>query len=141
MENREIMTEADIYAFGIEIVCKQLEADGWAIESADVEADRSSEPQITAHKDGELAFFVVRTGVYPARGRFEEGQEAFNTLVKHAQAHGASCYFASVGIANSEGKTEEEMAIPVKGVGFNVQFDGLIKMELPPNAAQTNNVI
>ena len=101
------------------------------IQSTDVEADLSSEPQIVAQKDGELAFFVVRTGVYPGRGRFEESQEAFDTLVRHASAHGASCYFASVGIANSNGTTEEEMSVPLKGVAYNVQFDGLIRMTIP----------
>lgn len=125
------MSPQDIHAFGIEIVFKQLEKDGWIIQSADVEADIHTEPQIVADKDGEFAFFVVRTGVYPGRGRFEEGQEAFDTLVRHAAAHGASCYFASVGIANSNGTTEEEMSIPVKGVAYNIQFEGLIKMTLP----------
>ncbi len=125
------MTGADIHAFGIEIVFKQLEKDGWVIESAYVEADIGSEPQIVANKDGERAFFVVRTDVYPKRGRFEEGQNAFDTLVRHAMAHGASCYFASVGIANSEGKSEAEMSTPIKGVAYNVEFNGLVKMELP----------
>jgi hypothetical protein len=136
MAEQELMSSRDIHAFGVEIVYKQLEKDGWVIQSADVEADRSSEPQLVAAKDGELAFFVVRTGVYPGRGRFEQGEAAFNTLVRHAAAHGASCYFASVGIANSNGITEEEMAQPVKGVAFNVQFDGLIRMELPPALSQ-----
>jgi hypothetical protein len=134
MEDRELMSPKDIHAFGIEIVFKQLEKDGWSITSADLEADIRSEPQIVANKDGELAFFVVRTGLYPGRGRFEEGQSAFETLVRHAKEHGASCYFASVGIANSEGKTEEEMSIPIKGAGFNVEFDGLVKMDLPPES-------
>lgn len=126
------MTESDVHTFGVEIVYKQLEADGWDIQSADVLADKTSEPQIIAQKDGEYAFFIVRTAVYPGRGRFEEGQESFETLVRHASEHGASCYFASVGIANSEGESEEEMSVPVKGVGFNIQFDGLVKMELAP---------
>lgn len=131
MDQQELMTGADIHAFGIEIVFKQLEKDGWVIESADLEADIGSEPQIVANKDGERAFFVVRTDVYPKRGRFEEGQNAFDTLVRHAMAHGASCYFASVGIANSEGKSEAEMSTPIKGVAYNVEFNGLVKMELP----------
>lgn len=132
MDNLQLMTPQDIHAFGVEIVYKQLEKDGWVIESADVLADLHSEPQIVANKDGELAFFIVRTGMHPGRGRFDEGQDAFNHLVRHAKAHGASCYYASVGIANSEGKTDEEMSVPVKGVGYNVQFDGLVRMELPP---------
>jgi len=135
MDKYELMTKADIHAFGIEIVFKQLEKDGWVVETADIEADISSEPQIVAIKDGELAFFVVRTAMFPGRGRFEEGQEAFNTLVQHAKAHGASCYFASVGIANSDGKNDEEMSVPVKGAAYNVEFDGLVKMEFPPETA------
>lgn len=134
MAKRELMTSADIHAFGIEIVFKQLEKDGWMINSADVSADVRTEPQITAKKDGELAFFVIRTAMHPGRGRFDEGQAAFETLVRHASEHGASCYFASVGIANSEGRTEAEMSEPVKGIAYNVEFDGLVKMELPPTA-------
>ena len=132
------MTPHDIHAFGVEIVYKQLERDGWQIESADVEADIKSEPQITANKDGETAFFVVRTGVYPDRGRFDEGQEAFETLVRHARSHGASCYFASVMIANSEGESDDQMSVPVKGVAYHVDFNGLVKMELPDTAAAHN---
>ena len=132
MSQRELMTKEDIHAFGVEIVYKQLEKDGWRMQSADVKADLRTQPQIIADKDGELAFFVVRTDIHPGRGRFEEGQEAFNHLVRHAKSHGASCYFASVGIANSEGETDEEMSTPVKGVAYHVQFDGLIRMELPP---------
>ena len=126
----ELMSPAEIHAFGVEILYKQLEKDGWNIHSADVEADLATEPQIVADKDGELAFFVIRTGVYPGRGRFEEGQAAFDDLVKHAAEHGANCYYASVGIANSNGTTDEEMSVPVKGVAFNIQFEGLIKMTL-----------
>lgn len=124
------MTDAEIHAFGVEIVYNQLQEAGWAIESADVYVDRESHPQIVAHKDGEIGFFVVRTGIHPGRGLIE-GEEVFQTLVRHANAHGAACYFASVGIANSEGTSEEEMAIPVKGVAYHVAFDGLVKMALP----------
>lgn len=132
MSEKELMTPADVHAFGVEIVYKQLEKDGWSIDSADVLADLATEPQIIANKEGELAFFVVRTAVYPERGRFDEGKEAFENLVRHAKAHGANCYYASVGIANSEGESEEDMSVPIKGVAFHVQFDGLIQMELPP---------
>jgi hypothetical protein len=33
-------------------------------------------------------------------------------------------------IANSEGKTDEEMSVPVQGVAYHVEFNGLVKMEL-----------
>lgn len=125
------MTPADIHAFGVEIVSKQLEKDGWLIDSADWTGDIRTQPQIVAQKGDEYAFFVVRTAMHPGRGRFDEGQDTFETLVRHARAHKADCYFASVGIANSEGETDEEMSLPVKGVAYQVQFEGLIKMELP----------
>lgn len=134
MQDRELMTPAEIHAFGVEIVFKQLEEAGWTLESADVYADPATHPQIVGHKDGEVGFFVVRTDLYPKRGRMES-EEVFQTLVRHAGSHGASCYFASVSIANSEGKTEEEMAVPVKGVAYHVAFDGLVKMELPGHDA------
>lgn len=126
-----LMSDDDIHAFGVEIVFKQLEQAEWMIESADALADRTTHPQIVAHRNGETGFFVVRTAMHPARGRIE-GEEVFTSLVRHAREHGASCYFASVGIANSKGKTEEEMSVPVKGVAYQVVFDGLLKMELPP---------
>src|SRR5438067_8360476 len=129
MDKKELMTEEEIHAFGVEIVFKQLQEAGWTIGSADVYANRETEPQIVANKDGEIGFFVVRTSMYPDRGRIE-GEDAFQSLVRHANAHGASCYFASVSIANSEGKSEQEMSIPVKGVAYHVAFDGLVKMAL-----------
>jgi hypothetical protein len=134
MDNEELMTASDIHAFGVEIVCRQLIEDGWNIESADVYGDINTEPQIVANKDGERGFFVVRTDIHPRRGRFEEGEQAFLDLVQHAKDNGADCYYASVGIANSEGETDEEMSVPKKGVGYNVTFEGLIKMDLPPAA-------
>ncbi len=127
------MTEAEIHAFGVEIVYNQLKEGGWVCESADVFADRLTNPQIVAHKDGGIGFFVVRTAVHPERGRIE-GEEAFQTLVGHARTHGADCYFASVSIANSEGKTDEEMCTPVKGVAYHVAFDGLVRMAFPEDA-------
>jgi hypothetical protein len=130
MPEPELMLESDVHAFGVEIVYKQLTEAKWTIESADVYAERTEHPQIVAHNDGEFAFFVVRTAMYPGRGRIE-GEDVFQRLVRLAKDHGASCYFASVGIANAEGKTEEEMTVPVKGVAYNVAFDGLVKMELP----------
>jgi hypothetical protein len=130
----ELMNAEEIHAFGVEIVHNQLVEAGWAIETADVYADLQEFPQITAIKDGELGFFVVRTDIYPKRGRIE-GEGTFQTLVKYANDRGGSCYFASVSIANSEGKTEDEMAVPVKGVAYNVAFDGLVKMELPDVSA------
>jgi len=132
MDERPLMTATDIHAFGVEIIFKQLTEAGWAIESTDVHADPLVHPQIVATKDGETGFFVVRTAMYPERGKIE-GEDVFQNLVCHANEHGADCYFASVSIANSECKTEEEMSVPIKGVAYHIAFDGLVKMALPEN--------
>lgn len=130
MSNQDLLTDNEIHAFGIQIVYKRLAEDGWIIQSADPDADIRSEPQIVASKDGNLAFFVVRTGVYPTRGRFEEGEDAYEALVRHARNHGADCYFAAVGIENANAASEEEKSLALRGVGYNIEFDGLVKMEL-----------
>jgi hypothetical protein len=124
------MSETDIHAFGVEIVFKQLEEAEWIVHSADALADPTMVPQIIANKGEEIGHFVVRTAVHPERGKIE-GQDVFEHFVRHAKEHGASCYFASVSIANSKGKTDEEMSVPVKGVPYHVAFDGLVKMDLP----------
>lgn len=130
MSDTQLMSDVDIHAFGVEIVFKQLEEAGWVVHSADALVDRTLAPQIIATKGEEKGHFVVRTAVHPERGRIE-GQEVFERLVRNANAQGASCYFASISIANSKGKTDQEMSIPVKGVPYHVAFDGLLKMELP----------
>jgi hypothetical protein len=131
MEERELLTAADIHAFGIEIVSKHLQEDGWIIESSDPAADLRTQPQLTAFKDDETAFFVIRTDVYPKKGRFGEGQEAFEALVRHARNHGASCYFASVGIVNIDAATDTDRSVPFRNARYDAEFDGLIKMDLP----------
>lgn len=132
MTQQELLTEAEIHAFGIQILFSKLQEDGWIIESADPEADRTTHPQIIAHKDGEIGFFVVRTAMYPLKGRIE-GEEVFQNQVRHAQQHGANCYFASIGIASSAGASEEDMSRPVRDAGFNVTFDGLVRMAAAPD--------
>jgi hypothetical protein len=47
-------------------------------------------------------------------------------MIENADKHNAIPYFACVGIANAEGKTDEEMSIPKKGAGFHVAYEGLL---------------
>jgi len=56
MTDRELMTDADIHAFGVEIVYKQLQEAEWIVESADVFADPLTEPQIVAHRTARSVF-------------------------------------------------------------------------------------
>jgi len=131
MSEQELLTEQEIHAFGIHVLIKKLEEDGWMIESADPEADRATHPQIIGHNNGEIGFFVVRTAMYPGKGRIE-GEEVFQNLVRHAAKHGAVCYFASLGIASAAGgDSEEAKSTPVKGGHYHISFDGLVRMAIP----------
>lgn len=131
MEDQQLMSPLDIHAFGIEVVSGQLEKADWVISSIDALCEMTREPQIVASLNGEQAMFVVRTAMYPERGKIE-GEGVFRHFAKMAKEQGMSCYFASVSIANSKGETDEEMSTPIKGVAYHVAFDGLVKMELPP---------
>ena len=55
------MTKADIHAFGIEIVYKQLEKDGWMLDSADVE---EVEVQFLYRQGETFVFMNNKTGAY-----------------------------------------------------------------------------
>jgi hypothetical protein len=125
MSRRELMTEDEIHDFGVEVVFNQIQKDGFIVES--VNTDRKVNPQIVARKDGQLSFIVVRTACYPHKGELES-EELFEKLVRHADQNNAICYFAGVGIANSEGENDREMSLPVKGAGFYVSYEGLLIM-------------
>ena len=120
---KELMTAAEIHDFGIEIVFGYLREEGYEI--VEVNTDLAMHPQIVATKNGELKFIIVRTASYPSKGQIENDQEASQCFA-HADKRGATCYFASVGIANADGADDAEMAVPVKGAPFHVSFDGLV---------------
>lgn len=120
---RQPMSVADIHRFGVEVAFAYLQKQGHEIVS--VNTTPGINPQIVARKDGHLQFVVVRTACYPSKGEIESDQLAMQCIAK-ADEHGAICYFASVGIANAEGKTEKEMAAPLKGAGLHVAFEGLV---------------
>ena len=120
MAHKEQMTIDEIHHFGIEIVFNQLKKEGYEIQSVNTEIGLN--PQIIAKRDG-LAFIVVRTACYPEKGKLENSVHF--KMIEHADKHGAIPYFASVGIANADAITEDEMSIPVKGAGFYVAYEGI----------------
>jgi len=116
------MTSTEIHSFGIEIVYNQIKKDGYEIISVNSQIDMN--PQIVAYKDGILAFIEVRTDIYPKKGVLEEGIHA--QIIEHAKKHDAIPYFASVGIANADAKTEDERSIVKRGGKFYISFEGLL---------------
>jgi hypothetical protein len=122
MAHKKQMTIEEIHDFGIEIVFDQLKKEGYEIQNVNI--DICMNPQIIAKKGSQLAFIAVRTACYPEKGRLEESVHF--QMIEHADKHGALPYFASVGIANADATTDEEMSVPVKGAGFHVAYDGML---------------
>lgn len=131
MSQLELMSVEEIHDFGIEIVFNQLKKEGYEIQS--INTKLGVNPQIIAKKDNQLAFIAVRTECYPKKGQLEESVHF--QMIEHSNRHGAIPYFASVGIANTNGKTDEEMGVPVKGAGFFAAYNGLVII------ASSNNVV
>ena len=115
------MTKAEIHDFGVEVVFGFLQREGHEIVA--VNTAPSVNPQIVAKKDGQLEFVVVRTACYPDKGVIDAPAKA--DCIEHAVKSGAICYFASVGIANASGSNDAEMALPIKGAGYHVAFNGI----------------
>jgi hypothetical protein len=122
MTDAKQMTMEEIHDFGIEIVFNQLKKEGYEIQS--VNTVYGMNPQIIAKKGNQLAFIAIRTACYPGKGQLEESVHF--QMIEHADKHGAIPYFASVGIANADATTDEEIAIPLKGAGFHVAYEGMV---------------
>jgi hypothetical protein len=125
VEKKEVMTREEIQNFGVQIVYEEMARDGYEILGAN--PSLAVTPQIVARKEGRLCFIVVRTDVYPNKGRLSDDRELLYNL-EHADRNNATCYFAGIGICNAaaaEAGDENAMGIPVRDGGFYVDFDGL----------------
>lgn len=125
MEAKNRMTREEIHDFGVQVVYEEMMKAGYEILGAD--PSPAVTPQIVARKDGRLCFVVVRTDVYPNRGKLADDRELLYNL-EHAERNNALCYFAGVGICNAaatDAGDETAMGVPVREGGFYVDFDGL----------------
>lgn len=92
----ELMTPKEIHDFGVGVVAKQLEKEGYELISVDPRM--GLHPQIVATHKVTKAFIAVRTAVYPGNGKFES-LDAARSLVITAKTHGGIAYLASVNLA------------------------------------------
>ncbi|NPV04593.1 MAG: hypothetical protein HPY67_07665 [Syntrophaceae bacterium] len=125
METKNVMTREEIHDFGVQIVCEEMLKEGYEIIGAN--PSPAVTPQIVARKNGRLCFVVVRTDVYPNRGKLADDRELLYNL-EHAERNQAVCYFAGIGICNAaaaDAGDEAAMGMPVRDAGFYVDFDGL----------------
>lgn len=114
------MNNEELHFLGIKVVYKDLVDKGYEI--LNVNKELGAEPQILARHNGQYVMVVVKTERYPHMGHLQPHVAAnVRTL---ANKHNAICYFGSVGVANAKGETEEEMAKPVMGGEYFINYDG-----------------
>ena len=115
------MSPEELHFLGIKAVYKELVDKGYEVLNVRKEMDVN--PQLLTRLDGTLVFVVVRTAVFPHMGVLKPDVAA--RVLFHARKHKAECFFASVGVANALGETEEEMAQPVVGGEYYINYKGL----------------
>ncbi len=111
----------ELHFFGIRVVYKFLIDEGYEVLNVRRETDIN--PQILARKNEILYFIVVRTNVFPHMGVLTP--EIASHVSLHALRHKATCMFASVGVANALGETDEEMGQPENDGEYYINFKGL----------------
>ena len=117
------MNEEELHFLGIKVVYKDLVDKGHKVLNVRKEMDIN--PQILAEIEGDKALIVVRTARYPHMGVIPPYIAA--QVRELAARHKANMYFASVGIANASGDTDEEMAQPVVDGEYYINYKGLTK--------------
>jgi hypothetical protein len=121
MGKKRIMNSEELHFLGIKVVFKDLVDKGYEVLNVRKEPD--VDPQILARRNREMLFIVVRTAAYPDMGVLTPRISA--RVGMHARKHQAICYFASVGIANANGETDEEMGMPEVNGEYYINYKGL----------------
>ncbi|TAJ13269.1 hypothetical protein DMA11_09495 [Marinilabiliaceae bacterium JC017] len=121
MGNGKQMTAEELHFLGIKVVYKYMVDEGYEILNVRKEPDVN--PQILAMKEGNRILVVVRTASYPDMGILLP--HIASDVLTIAAKNKATCYFASVGIANANGDSEEEMSKPEVDGEYYINFKGL----------------
>jgi hypothetical protein len=124
------MTAAEIHRFGIERILPHVRKEGIEVEVVNVDFDR--DPQIIGRLEGRPALVLVRTAMYPDKGKID----ALTTqrFLEWAAQRQALPLFASVGLAcmkypdRTDVADEEVMGQPIRNGGFAVAYQGLVSL-------------
>lgn len=115
------MTDEELHFLGIKVVYKDMIDKGYEVLTVRKELDVN--PQILAKKDDQYVFVTVKTARYPEMGVLYP--HVASDVIHVSRKHDALCYFASVGIANADGETDEEMGQPELGGEYYINYKGL----------------
>ncbi len=119
-----ILTEQELHNLAMNIVGKQLEAEGF--EFLAVNSELKKNPQFVCTKDKKLRFIVVKSIGYPGDPKDMEFFRAdLNKMKDHALKFEARTFYAAVGLVNSE-----DYNLPVYlDEEYIVDYDGLLEIE------------
>ncbi|MGF1559216.1 MAG: Na(+)-translocating NADH-quinone reductase subunit F [Flavobacteriaceae bacterium] len=119
----QALTEQELHNLAMNIVGKQLEAEGF--EFMAVNSELKKNPQFVCLKDKKLHFVVVKSIAYPEDPQDMEFYRS--DLIKmrdHALKFKAATYYAAVGLVNAS-----DYHLPVYlNQEYIVDYDGLIEI-------------
>ena len=117
------LTEQELHNLAMNIVGKQLEADGF--EFMAVNSELKKNPQFVCSKEKKLHFVVVKSIEYPGDPKdIEFFKSDLNKMKEHALKFEADTYYAAVGLVNAA-----DYNLPVYlNEEYIVDYDGLLKI-------------
>ncbi len=119
----QALTEQELHNLAMNIVGRQLEADGF--EFLTVNSKLRKNPQFVCTKNKKLHFIVVKSIEYPGNPRdLEFYRSDLNKMKEHALKFEATTYYAPVGLVNAK-----DYDLPVYlNEEYIVDYDGLIEI-------------
>lgn len=117
------LTEQELHNLAMNIVGKQLEADGF--EFMAINSELKKNPQFVCLKEKKLHFVVVKAIEYPGDPKDTEFFKAdMNKMKDHALKFEADTFYAGVGLVNAS-----DYNLPVYlSEEYIVDYDGLVKI-------------
>lgn len=117
------LTEQELHNLAMNIVGKQLEADGF--EFMAVNSELRKNPQFVCSKEKKLHFVVVKSIEYPGDPKdIEFFTSDLNKMKEHALKFEAATYYAAVGLVNA---TDYNLPVYLNEE-YIVDYDGLLKV-------------
>ena len=115
------LTEQELHNLAMNIVGKQLEADGY--EFMGVNSKPKKNPQFVCLKEKQLHFIVVRTVPYPENPRTYD-LKLMKKIKKHAINFEGKAYYAGVGLSNAN---DQELPVYLNEE-YIVDYEGLLEV-------------
>lgn len=122
MEQKKL-TEQELHNLAMNLVGKELEADGF--EFLAVNSELKKNPQFVCTKDKKMRFVVVKAIEYPGDPKDIEFFRAdLNKMRDHALKFEADTFYAGVGLVNA---TDYNLPVYLNEE-YIVDYDGLVKI-------------